>query len=255
MNTEVELDVPWATTRFASFDLETTGTDTANDRIIEIGVVVFENGEVVDRYQQLVDPERPLPDEVVAVTGIRPEDLVGKPKLAEVIDAFLARLDGTVMLAYNHDFDTGILRSELARLGRDTELPPCLDPFPFCWEYLRAAKLTKNAKLTTVCEYLSIPLDEAHRADHDAEAAGRVLLELPQVATLPPQLSDLLQLQAALAQKLQEHFNRFRRNKGAARSVLSGGEMAIELGAAYLYGDEADPIRALFLRVPDVRDL
>jgi DNA polymerase-3 subunit epsilon len=255
IQTDVDQDVSWRSARFASFDLETTGTDTSNDRIIEIGVVTFEGGEVVDRWQQLVDPERALPPVITEVTGIKAEDLVGQPKLAEVIDEFMSRLSGVPLLAYNHEFDTNVLKSELGRLGKPTELPVCLDPFPFCWEYMREAKLTKNAKLTTIAEYMNIALDEAHRADHDAEAAGRVMLELVNHATLPVKLRELLQLQSAMMQKLNERFNRFRRNRGEGRSVLSGGEVVIELGAAYLYGEETDPIRALFQRVPDVRDL
>lgn len=246
---------PWAGARFASFDLETTGVDTENDRIIEIGVVVFEGGEIVDRWQQLVDPEVPLPDIITEVTGIKPEDLVGQPKLEEVADKLIEYVESDLLLAYNHEFDTSMLRSNLKRIGRPVELPPCLDPFPFCWEHLREKQLTRNAQLSTVCEYLQIPLDAAHRADHDAEAAGRVLLELPNHVVLPDSLGDLLQVQAVLLRQALEKINRFRRNRSGGRSMLNAGEVVIELGAAYIYGDETDPIRALFSRVPDLRDL
>ena len=93
-------------------------------------------------------------------------------------------------------------------------------PFPFCWEHIREQKLTRNAKLTTIASYMGIPLDEAHRADHDAEAAARVMLELPNHAVLPNSLQDVLAVQGALMQKLQERFNRQRRMRGgeAARA-------------------------------------
>jgi hypothetical protein len=57
-------------------------------------------------------------------------------------------------------------------------------------------------------------------------------------------------------QKVTDHFNRFRRNPNATprANVLGQSEVVIELGAAYIYGDETDPIRALFQRIPDVRD-
>ena len=255
MITAFDLTQPWQTARFAAMDLATTGRDAENDRIIEIGVAVFEGGEVVHRWQQLVNPECLIPDEVVAITGIENKDVADAPVFADVVDVFVSKLSGLPMLAYNATFDIGFLQAELRRLGRSTDLPASIDPFPFCWEYLREAKLTANAKLSTVCEYFNVPLEAAHRADHDAEAAGRVLYELLQLASLPESIGDLLQLQGALAQKLQERFNRFKRDRGTARSVLSGGELAIELGAAYLYGDESDPIRALFQRIPDVRDL
>ena len=251
----IDLNQPWATARFASFDLETTGTDTENDRIIEVGIVVFENGEVVDRYQQLVDPERELPDVIVDVTGIKPEDLEGQPVFADVVGDVMDRLRGTLLVAYNHEFDTAVLRSELARVGQSEELSPCMDPFPFVYEHFREAGLTRNAKLTTISEHLEIPLDAAHRADHDAEATGKVLLELPNHVVLPDTVSELLQVQKALLQAVTEKFNRFRRNRGGDGRALNSAEILIELGAAYLYGDEADPVRALFSRIPDVRDI
>lgn len=251
----IDLQQPWNTARFVALDLETTGTDLERDRIIEIGVVVFDGGEVVERWQQLIDPEVELPDIITDVTGIRAEDLVGMPRLEDVADRLISYLRSGLLLAYNHEFDTTIVRAQLERIGRGIELPPCLDPFPFCYEYLREQKLTRNAKLTTVCEYLEIPLDAAHRADHDAEAAGRVMLELPNHVVLPETIGDLLNVQAAVIRTVDEKFARFKRNREGARAVLSSGEVVIELGVAYFYGDEADPIRALFMQVPDVRDI
>ena len=253
---EFDLDQNWHSSRFAAFDLETTGTDTDNDRIIEIGLVVFDNGEVVDRYEQLVNPERDIPDEVAAITGISNDDVKDAPPLREVLDELIRRVTDQVLLAYNHEFDLGILRSELARHDRhNVDLPPCLDPFPLAWEYLKDQGLIPNAQLGTVAEYMRIPLDTAHRAVHDAEATGHIMLKFPDFAVLPDKLGALLQLQRALVQKVNEAFARFRRGRDDGRSVLYGGELVIELGAAYVYGDETDPIRALFQRIPDVRDI
>ncbi len=253
----LDLDIPWQTARFAAFDLETTGRDAAQDRIIEIGLVVFEGGEVVDRWQQLVDPGVKLPDVIVELTGITDADLKGQPPFSEVVDELMSRIEGQPLLAYNHEFDTGMLAGELQRLGRGVDLPPCLDPFPLCWEYLREPGHTPNAKLGTIAEFLGVPLDTAHRADQDAEAAGRVLLALPGYAALPDSLDGLLQIQRALMQKLNERFARFRRGREgeSKRSVLGNGELVIDLDAAYVYGSEPDPVRALFKMIPDVRDM
>lgn len=255
--TKYELSSPWRSCRFVSIDLETTGTDPRNDRIIEIGIVIFENGVAIDRWQKLVNPERELPAVVTEVTGIKPEDLEGKPKLADVVDEMLGWLRGELLLAYNHEFDLGVISAEMARLGIPWENPPCLDPFPFAWEYLRETGITKNAQLGTVCAHLGINLDNAHRADHDAEAAAQILPLMAKTISLPESLGDLLQMQRALWQKVNEAFARFRRGKATeGRSMFAGGEgLVIELGAAYIYGDEADPVRALFQRIPDVRDM
>jgi DNA polymerase III epsilon subunit family exonuclease len=252
----IDLQVPWRTCRFASLDLETTGTDVENDRIIEVGIVIFENGEVVDRFQRLVNPGVPIPKVVVEVTGIKDEDVAGAPTLDVIIDEIRSSIQGLPLLAYNHEFDLSILTSEFRRLGEVFEVPPCMDPLPFVWEYLRQPKITSDAKLVTAAAHFQVPLDAAHRADHDAEAAARVMFELPTVATLPDRLGDLLSVQRVLMQKVTDHFNRFRRNPNAASraNVLGQSEVVIELGAAYIYGEETDPIRALFQRIPDVRD-
>ena len=254
----MNLQQPWREARFVAVDLETTGTDTQNDRIIELGLVTFDNGEVVDRWQQLINPTIPLPEASSQVTGIKQEDLDGQPVLAAVLDELQRRLSGHVLLAYNCEFDLGVLKSEFERHGREFPIPPCLDPLPFVFEHLRIAGLTRDAKLGTAAEYLKIPLDNAHRADHDAEAAGRVLFELPSVTTLPDSLADLLQVQAVLLKKMNDVFAQFRRRRdpgaSARTSELGSTEVVIELGAAYIYGDETDPIRALYQRVPDARD-
>lgn len=251
----IRLDAPWKTARIAALDTETTGTDPRQDRIIEIGIVVFEAGEVVDRYQALIHPERPLPPVITEVTGIKPEDLEGKPVFAEVAEEIRRRLQGQVLLAYNAEFDAGMLRAEFERLGAPIELPPFVDPFPFCWENLREKGLTKSAQLGTVAEYFKIPLTAAHRADHDAEAAGRVMFALAGLVEFPENLGALLGMQAAAMQRVNEAFARFRRGKAQdSRNALGGGDAVIELGPAYAYGDETDPVRALFARIPDVRD-
>src|SRR3990167_9057792 len=76
--------------KFTSFDLETTGFDPKDDAIIEVGIYQFtydEKGEIVElgRYAQLIDAQRDVPAEVQAITGIKPEDLAGKPLIQDVI--------------------------------------------------------------------------------------------------------------------------------------------------------------------------
>lgn len=250
----LDLSKPWRRSRFAAFDLETTGRDIEKAQIIEIGLVVFEDGEVVERWQQFVNPGVPLPPEITTITGIKDEDLVGQPPLALVVDELVDRLTRDVLLAYNHEYDLGVVRAELARLGRTEQLPPCLDPFPFCWVHLREAGLTKNAKLGDVSEYLGVKLENAHRAADDAEAAGRVLLELANRIVVPERLEELLGLQRALMQQVKESFARFRRRSGGD-AVLSGNDHRIELGMGYLYhAEETDPLKYLFSTIPDIRD-
>ncbi len=254
-----DLLAPWAPQRIVAFDTETTGTNAQVDHIVEIGITVFEDGDVVDRWSQLVNPGVPLPAITTQITGIKPEDVADAPAFAEVVERTLDLLGSGVLLIYNADFDIGMLRGELGRLGRSFDVPPVIDPFPFCWEYLRESGLTKNAQLGTCAEFLGVPLDEAHRAAHDAEAAARVMFALRDYGDMPPRLGDLLGLQATLDQRVKERFARFRGRRagpGDGRSVFAQADAnaPIELGSSWLYGDEPDPIRALYSRLPDARD-
>lgn len=250
-----DLKQPWRTGRFAAFDTETTGTDPRTSRIIEFGLVVFENGEVVERFQTLIHPECDLPPEITRITGIKEADLAGKPVFAELADALEQRLVAQPLLAYNADFDRGMVEGEFKRLGRTIELPVFLDPFPFCHEAFKVTRKTKTAKLGDIASFLGVSLENAHRADHDAEAAGRVMLALPDHIALPASFEDLLAVQAEEARRVAERFARFRRGRDGDNNNTGFGQRAgaIELGAAYVYGEETDPVRALFSRIPDIR--
>lgn len=255
MKNKFDLKLPWKSARFAAFDLETTGVNVEKDRIIEIGIIVFENEKIIDRYNQLINPEIHIPKEATAIHGIKNEDVADKPTFRELADELIDRLNAQILLAYNHNFDCSVFTNECKRIGREITLPPTLDPFPFVWEHFKNTGKIKNAKLTTIADFLSIPLHSAHRAEHDAEATGHVLLGLSNHIKLPTEIETFLHLQKALTQKVEAYFARFRRGKKKdnLRSFLTGS--TIELGAAYIYGTETDPVRALFKMIPDVRDL
>ena len=71
---EQDLDAP-----IVCFDLETTGLSRQEDRITEIGAAVWEKGEITERFQTFVDPQRPLPPNIVQLTGITEDMLIGAP--------------------------------------------------------------------------------------------------------------------------------------------------------------------------------
>lgn len=246
-------DQTWRTTPFVAFDLETTGRDADQDRIIEIGIVRFEGGEVVDRWSQLVQPERHVSDEIVALTGITNDDLVGKPIFADVVEETMRRLDAPLWLAFNCQFDIGFLLAELRRIGRTDAARPCLDPLPFGWKFLRSTKATRNARLGTLCEYLEIPLESAHRADHDAEAAGRVLLALADRFEIEPTIQGLFGQQKAFHEQMEESFQRFRKGGDSSSVLASQSTDAVELGPGFLHSDETDPVRYLVTRLTTAR--
>lgn len=174
-------DFPVVEGRWAVIDTETTGRDPHADRIVEIGVSFFEAGVPVGEFGSLINPERPIPEEVTAVHGITDADVQGKPTFREIYAELRSALGAALPIAYNADFDKAFLLAEVGRLelGEEPGSPPALRPSvtwldPLTW----ARELQKNEKsrsLGDVCERLGIPLESAHRATHDAKAAGQVM--------------------------------------------------------------------------------
>lgn len=239
--------------RFAALDFETTGRDPLKDRVTEVGIIIFEDGTVVERWNQLVNPGRPIPAEVTQVTGITDEDVAEMPSFAEIADEIVKRVEHEYLLAYNATYDVQVMRAELGRLQRTVEFKGVIDPLPFCWSHLRMKKRTPSARLGDICAFFDIPLENAHRATDDAEAAAHVFLKLWEIAPLPTTMRDFLEVQAALSVQMEEHFARFRRGRSGGSSI-NVNDVEIELGPAFVRGNESDPLRYLYRRLPDVRD-
>ena len=202
---EFEPGASWADIPITVIDFETTGRDSATDRVIEIGLVTFEKGKVSKKESWLINPGIPVPEESRAVHGITDEELQGAPDFATVMPRLLELLQGKLPVAYNAPFDRGFLLSEIARVApkgmTPGDMPPAaredviwLDPLVWAREIL---KELKSRRLGDVAKHLSIPLEQAHRAAGDAEATGKVLLALaPQ---LPRVYGELVRLQKRYA--------------------------------------------------------
>ena len=94
-------------------DLETTGGNAAYDRITEVGLVRVTNGELVEEWSSLVNPECPIPEYIEAFTGISNAMVAGAPRFAEIAHEVRLKLRGAVFVAHNARFDYSFLRSEL----------------------------------------------------------------------------------------------------------------------------------------------
>ncbi|MFG1299753.1 exonuclease domain-containing protein [Xanthobacter sp. V3C-3] len=105
-------DRPLTEIAYTVFDTETTGLDPAGgDEILQIGATRIVNGRLLatECFDQLVDPGRSIPEAGIAVHGIRPEMVRGKPRLAAVLPAFRAFTEDTVLVGHNVAFDMRFL--------------------------------------------------------------------------------------------------------------------------------------------------
>ncbi len=164
--TDVPLDDP-----IIVLDFETTGLNTREDRIIEIGAVKLAHGEIIDSFAMMIDPKRPLPPEITRITGITDQMVMGQPTAEEALPKLIAFMDGHTIAAHNARFDCAILTSELKRLGKTYDAPE-MDTLTM------AQKLYPDMaryRLGALCKRLGVSLKNAHRAVHDATATAQCL--------------------------------------------------------------------------------
>ena len=193
-------------TTFAFLDLETTGGSTAYDRITEIGIRFWRDGQVVDEWQTLLNPRIPIPPFIERYTGISNAMVADAPVFEDIADEFEERLNGTVFVAHNARFDYGFVKAEFRRLMR-----------PFAAKVLCTVKLSrrlypehKRHNLDALIQRHDLGAVQRHRAmgdviammgffqralaEHGAarvEDAVRTLLQRPSVPShLPPDVLD-----------------------------------------------------------------
>ena len=102
---------------FVVFDIETTGFSPIHNRIIEIGAVKIENGEMTGKFSTFVNPDVPIPFEIEKLTGINDEMVIGAPMIEQVLPQFMEFCQGAVLVAHNANFDMGFIMENAARLG------------------------------------------------------------------------------------------------------------------------------------------
>ncbi|MBO5317937.1 MAG: PHP domain-containing protein, partial [Oscillospiraceae bacterium] len=159
---------------YIAFDLETTGLHPRFDRIIEIGAVRMKNGEELERFQTFVDPQQPLSPEVIKLTEITDEMLVGAPKLEEVLPKFMEFVGDRVLVAHNAGFDTTFIRRSCARLGVPCDITS-VDTLTISQNLM--PEMGRH-KLDMVADVFQLGAFQHHRAGDDALVCGKIVAKL-----------------------------------------------------------------------------
>jgi len=158
---------------YVVFDIETTGLDANNDKITEIGAVKIIDGKIVDGFSTLINPQRPIPKEIVVLTGISDDMVADKPVFADIIGDFYKYIDGATLIAHNANFDVTFVKKAAEKEGYYVE-NPYLDTMEIARKNLLGLK---NYKLNTICDYFGIQFLH-HRAMSDAHATAKMFLEI-----------------------------------------------------------------------------
>lgn len=224
----------WHREPLVGFDLETTGTDPLEARIVTAAIVGVRDGEAVRQRNWLADPGIRIPAQASAIHGISNERAAseGRPvrevadEIAETITGYWAQ--GVPVVAYNAAFDLTLLAAELHRHGLPSltdrlggaAMGPVVDPYTID----RAVDRYRKGKRTleAVCVEYGVVLDGAHEAGADALAAVRVAVAIadrhPQVARLAP--AELHEQQIEWYAAWAADFQRFLRRKGTPDAIV-----------------------------------
>ena len=161
-------------TEYCVFDLETTGISHITEKITEIGAIKIKNGEIIDTFSTFVNPEKPIPEEVVNVTHITDEMVKDAETIEKILPKFLEFVGNSTLVAHNADFDIGFIRYNCDALGLNFDNTHI--------DTLRLAKAIfpeyGRYRLGYIAEKLGIKVEVAHRALDDVKTLVAVFNEM-----------------------------------------------------------------------------
>ena len=158
---------------FVVFDLETTGFSNKNDKITEIGAVKVKNFEIVDRFNELINPEKDISYKVQELTGITNDLIKDKPTIEEILPRFMEFIGDSVLVAHNAEFDIGFINQKCKEMNIEFKNKSV--------DTLMLARILlphlKRFKLNNLTKELGVPLHNHHRAVDDAAATAQIFIK------------------------------------------------------------------------------
>lgn len=186
---------------YSVVDLETTGTNVNHgDRIIQIGCVLVQDGEIINHFETKINPREKIPRSIVQLTGIEDKDVRKAPLFEDIAGTIYSLLAETTFVAHNVNFDFPFLNAELERAGYPSLSIPAIDTVTLSQILLPTAKSFRLRDLTSS---LHIEHAHPHSAVSDAEATADLLNDLlKRVQELPTlTLEKITQLKLNLPQQ------------------------------------------------------
>ena len=160
---------------YVIFDVETTGLSSVYDTIIEIGAVKMKNGEVLERFDEFINPHHPLSDTTINLTSITDEMVGAADDEKDVIKKFKDFYGDRPLCGHNVQFDVGFVNAALRRAGLDEISQPVVDTLEV--SRLLHPEQTRHT-LDSLAKKYNVVLEHHHRANQDAEATGYLMFKL-----------------------------------------------------------------------------
>jgi DNA polymerase-3 subunit epsilon len=191
---------PFAEDRYCIIDIETNGSKPSNSQVIEIGAVMFQKNQIIDRFETFVECAF-LPEYITKITGIEPIDLKNAPTQKQALTNLKEFMDDSIFVAHNVNFDYGFLNASFERFGLGS-----IGNLKMCTIDL-AKRTFQSPKygLAYLIESLELDAKSHHRAYSDALCATQVMQKSFQ--TLPPYIKttdDLLQFSTSSKKQRRE---------------------------------------------------
>jgi len=160
----------YAEQKYCVIDIETNGSKPETSQVIEIGAVMIQNGEIIDRFESFVSCTF-LPEYISKITGIVPEDLLNAPTQQEVLTKLREFMDNSIFVAHNANFDYGFLNYSFDRFGLGTIGNPKLCSI----DLARRTIASERYGLAYLSESLELGEHTQHRAFSDALVTSKLL--------------------------------------------------------------------------------
>ena len=162
---------------YVVFDLETTGFSPVKNKIIEIGAVKIENGQITGRFSEFVNPQIPIPYRITQLTSIRDDMVINADPIEKVLPRFLEFCRGFVLVGHNVGFDIGFIDENARQQGLESDFTT-IDT-----EQIARVLLPGHARYTldAVAKQLNVNLGFHHRAVDDAECTAGIFFKETQM--------------------------------------------------------------------------
>ena len=174
--------------KYAVVDLEATSA-SSNAKIIQIGIVIIQDGQIVEIYETDVNPHEQLDEHIRQLTGITNQQLKKAPDFSQVARQVYEMIEDAVFVAHNVKFDANLLAESLFWEGFEL-ITPRIDTVELAQVFFPTLE---RYNLSSLCEEFAIPLDHAHSAISDAQATAKLFLKIREtIASLPRELVETL---------------------------------------------------------------
>lgn len=167
---------------YVVLDVETTGFDPRNNRIIEIGMIKVTDGKETDTFSSFINPGSPIPPHITTLTGITDDDVSSAPFFDEIANEIVSFMGEAIIVGHNVQFDIGFMQSEFIHCSIRKD-----------FEYLDTLALARKAfpnlkshKLSNLIAHLGFKENQSHRALDDARWTFKVLSSLREFYVASP---------------------------------------------------------------------